>query len=86
MLGNLKITRNETHDKTYLHSFILSAHFKVFDIPVSKYCQYYALHRTIVPSGFLSFFTTHVDQVIVIIPFCIQNAFGQNHVKIFMGL
>ena len=35
------------HNKTYFHSFILSAHFKVFDIPVSKYCQYYELHRTL---------------------------------------
>ena len=78
--------KSNIHNKTYFHSFILSAHFNVFDVPVNKYCQYYALHGAIVPSGFLSFFITHVDQVIVIIPFCIQNAFEQDHVKIFMGL
>ena len=78
--------KSNIHNKTYFHSFILSAHFNVFDVPVNKYCQYYALHRAIVTSGFLSFFITHVDQVIVIIPFCIQNAFEQDHVKIFLGL
>ena len=44
------------HDKMYFHSFILSAHFKVFDIPVNKYCQYYALHRTLF---FRSFFVSY---------------------------
>ena len=78
--------KSNIHNKTYFHGFILSAHFNVFDVPVNKYCQYYALHGAIVPSGFLSFFITHVDQVIVIIPFCIQNAFEKDHVKIFMGL
>ena len=35
------ITQRNKHWK----SVILSGHFKVFDIPVSKYCRYYALQQ-----------------------------------------